>query len=694
MRISYTWLKEMVAVDLEPRVLAEKLTMAGIAVESIEHTDGDVLLEFEITSNRPDALSHLGVAREVAALTGLALKLPPAELNESEHASEEFASVEIQDLDLCPRFSARVIRGVRIGPSPNWLAERLEALGQRSINNVADVTNYVLHEQGHPLHAYDLDKLRGGKIVVRRARVGETIVTLEKVPGGGDEYRERTMTPEMLIIADAESAVGIAGIKGGRGTGISDETTNVLLEAAYFQPAQVRRTARALRLDTDASYRFERGADFGATVRALDRAAALVAEVAGGEVCRGAIDCYPTPVVRTPIPLRRSRVEALVGIRVEFERILEVLRGLGFVVEALADREELLAIAPSYRVDVSIEEDLVEEVARAIGYDSIPATLPGWGGSGNYLANEDRRRGVRSALAEAGFDEAVSFSFVDPELDESLSTRVLDAPDRGVDILNPILEHKPRMRTSLLTGLVEAFETNVKHGTRAVRLFEIGKRFLGGDGERPEERETLGLLVSGTLDDHDFRMRREADFFDIKGAVELVLERLGLTGFTFERARVEYLHPGQASALTIGGEVVGILGRLDPELSMRRKWRQPLFVAELALDRLVSLDEHVGSYKRLPRYPSVVRDVSIVLSRSVPFADIEKAVRSLDVADLAGVALYDIFTGGQIPEDSHSVTLRAVFRSDVRTLTDEEVAASHAGIVEELVRRFGATLRA
>jgi phenylalanyl-tRNA synthetase beta chain len=693
MKISYTWLKEMVAIDLDPKVLAERLTMAGIAVESIEGAGDDVHFEFEITSNRPDALSHLGIAREVSALTGVPLRPPVPTVRESESPSSDFASVEILDSELCPRFSARVVRGVTIGPSPKWLVDRLEALGQRSINNVADVTNYVLLEQGQPLHAYDLDTLGDGRIVVRRARDGESVVTLEKVPGGGDEYRERALTPEMLVIADARVPVGIAGIKGGRGTGITERTTNVLLEAAYFQPAQVRRTARSLKLDTDASYRFERGADFGATVRALDRAAALVAEVAGGEICRGVIDLYPAPVVRTPIPLRRSRVESLVGVRVDFARILDSLHALGFAVEALADREELLAVAPSYRVDVTIEEDLVEEVARAIGYDAIPSTLPGWGGSGGYLANEDRRRAVRSALQEAGFDEAVSFSFVEPELDAALATNLLDASERGVNILNPILEHKPRMRTSLLTGLVEGFETNVKHGTRSVRLFEIGKRFLGGDGERPEERETLGLLVSGTIDDHDFRARRDADFFDAKGAVEVVLDRLGVTGFTFERAGVEYLHRGQASVLKLGEEVIGVVGRLSPELSALRKWRQPVYVAELAFDRLLALEPRVGTYKRLPRYPSVVRDVSIVVPRAIPCAEIENAVRSLDVADLAGVALYDIFTGGQIPEASHSITLRAVFRSDERTLTDEEVTASHTRIVDELVRRFGAKLR-
>lgn len=692
MRISYNWLKEMVATDLGPREVAERLTMAGLAVDTIEEVGGDAFLELDITSNRPDALSHLGVAREVAALAGGTLRAPVANLVEEGPPAAELASVEILDPDLCPRYSARVVRGVRVGPSPEWLVRRLEALGQRSINNVADVTNYVLLEQGHPLHAFDFDTLAGRRIVVRRAREGERLLTLEKL-ASGDEYRELELEPEMLVIADAERPVALAGVKGGRETGITEATTSVLLESAYFLPSSVRRTARALRIDTDASHRFERGADYDATVRTIDRAAALIAEVAGGEVCAGVVDCYPRPVLRTPIPLRRARAESLLGIKVPFDRMTGSLRALGFAIEPYRDTEELLAVAPSYRVDVSIEEDLVEEVARAIGYETIPSTLPAWSGSGEYLAGEARRRLVRSTLVGLGFDEAISLSFVESDLDDAFSSADLgSAPGAAAGLLNPVLDHKPRMRTSLLTGLVEALETNVKHGTRSVRLFEVGKRFLA-DGARPEERETLGLLVSGTLNEDDYRSRREADFYDLKGAVEAILEGLRIEGFTFERVGVEYLHRGQAAAVVQDGDVLGVFGRLSPGLEARRKIKQPVFVAEIALDRLLEIAVGPVSYRRLPRYPSVVRDVSIVVPRAVGYAEIERSVRALGLADLADLSLYDIFAGGQIPEGHHSITLRATFRSDERTLTDEEVGASHAVIVEELARRFGATLR-
>ncbi len=694
MRISINWLKEMVATDVDPRGIAERLTLAGLAVDTIEEIGGDTLFEFDITSNRPDALSHFGIAREVAALFDAPLAAPVAAVEENGPATESLTSVVIEDAELCPRYVARVIRGVKIGPSPEWMVRRLEALGQRSINNVADVTNYVLLEQGHPLHAFDFNLLGGNRIVVRRARPGERIVTLEKL-ATGDEFREIELRDDMLVIADADVPVAIAGIKGGKGTGISDATVDVLLEAAYFQPAGVRRTARALKLDTDASHRFERGADIEATTRAIDRAAALIVEVAGGTVSRGVVDCYPSPVVRTPIPLRRSRVEALVGYEVTFDRMVEALRGLGFAVEPLRDTEELLAVAPSYRVDIAIEEDLVQEVARALGYGLVPSTLPPWGGSGTYLAGETERRAVRETLQAIGFNEAISLSFVDRVLDDEFACAELDrAADAGVDLVNPVLDNKPRMRSSLLTGLVEAYETNVKHGTRNVRLFEIGKRFLRPvDGERPVERETIGVLIAGTVDDADHRDRRDADFYDIKGAVEAVIRALRLPSFTFERARVECLHRGQAAQVVRDGHVFGICGRASPELATRRKFRSQVFLAELALDRMLGIEPAPVTYRRLPRFPSVVRDVSILVPKAVDYSDIVSGVRALGIPDLADFVLYDIFTGGSIPDDHLSMTLRATFRSEERTLTDDEVSASHRSIVDELASRFGASLR-
>jgi phenylalanyl-tRNA synthetase beta chain len=693
MRISYSWLRELVDTELTAAALAARLTNAGLAVDYLDEVDGDTYLEFDLTSNRPDALSHLGIAREVAAITGCTLRPPEAQLVEGAVPASSIVSVEIKDPDLCPRYCGRVVTGVRVGPSPEWMVRRLDGLGQRSINNVADVTNYVLLEQGHPLHAFDLDTLAGRRIVVRRARAGERIVTLERLSSGENEFREIELDDSVLVIADAERPVAIGGIKGGRDTGISGTTTNVLLEAAYFAPGNIRNSARRLGLATDASYRFERGADYAATVRAIDRAAALIAEVAGGEVCSGVIDCYPRPVERSPVPLRRSKAVRLAGFDISFAQILDALHRLGFRIETLADAEELLALAPSYRVDINMEEDLVEEVARLVGYDSVPARLPGWGGSGSYLPHEDRRRAVRDTLNGLGYSEAISLSFVDAALDSELAQR----PDGGqagtVTLLNPVLENRPRMRSTLLAGLIEAYVTNAHHSTRNVRLFEIGRRFIAQEEGRPLERETLALLASGLIDDVDFRLRREADFYDLKGAVEAVLERLGLAGFTFERVRLEYLHPGQAASIRIGNETVGVVGRLNPELATRRKLKHPIFVAELEFDRLLELETPARTYQRLPRFPHVVRDISLVVARTTSVAEILEAARALGVDNLAEVALYNIFSGGQLDPEQHSVTLRMTYRSDDRTLTDEEVTALHGRVVEALLARFDATLR-
>ncbi|HEY8460423.1 MAG TPA: phenylalanine--tRNA ligase subunit beta, partial [Blastocatellia bacterium] len=394
MKINYNWLKELVDIDLPPRDLAEKLTMAGLAVDAVEFYGEDAILDIDLTSNRPDCLSHLGIAREVAVILGKtgpsSLRIPEAKFIEAKTRTSDVTSVEILAPELCPRYTARVIKGVKIGPSPDWLVRRLESMGQRSVNNVADITNYVMLEMGQPLHAFDLRQLRGERIVVRRAERGEKITTLDG--------EERDLTPEMLVIADAERPVAIAGIKGGEDSGITEKTVDVLLEAAHFSPAQTRATSKALGLSTEASYRFERGTDPEIIPAASNRAAALIAEIAGGQVLSGLLDAYPAPARRNWIEFRRSRYAALTGLQIELGEAERILRGLGFTVEADVENDRLRAMAPSWRVDVSIEEDLIEEVARIIGYDKLKNTLPGSAGAGAYLPGEDVRRAMRLTL--------------------------------------------------------------------------------------------------------------------------------------------------------------------------------------------------------------------------------------------------------------------------------------------------------
>src|SRR5262245_16005216 len=650
MNISYNWIKELVDVDLPPRDLAMKLTMAGLAVDAVENRGDDHILEFDLTSNRPDCQSHLGIAREAAHVSNRTLRTPLIELSEAKTKTSDVTSVEILNPDLCPRYTARVIKGVRIGPSPDWLVKRLEAMEQRSVNNVADITNYVMLEMGQPLHAFNLHQLRGERIVVRTARSGEKIRTLDG--------EERDLTPEMLVIADAERPVALAGVKGGEDSGITETTTDVLLEAAYFAPAQVRATSKALGLSTEASYRFERGTDPEIVATASDRAAALIAEIAGGEVLSGLVDAYPRKPARDWIRFRRARYTALTGLQLELGEAERILRSLGFNVLADVENERLRAQAPSWRVDVSIEEDLIEEVARIAGYDNLKNTLPGSAGAGAYLPAEDGRRAARQTLAALGYNEAVSFSFVNGETDEMLSEV---GEGSRLALLNPIDETQAHMRVTLLGGLLSALERNFNHGARNVRLFEIGKCFMDDQGERPLEMERLGVVATGARNEDDWASPNgggSVDFYDLKGAVESVAEAIGLPALEFEPdVDCDFLQPGRKAEVWLGDEVIGVAGQLHPRIAARYKFKQPVFVADLNLGIMLLADRAKVRYHPLPKFPTVVRDLALLIDTSVQFAEVERAIKGLMIPELVGIKLFDLSAGKDLRSGKDSVAL-------------------------------------
>ncbi|HKX33673.1 MAG TPA: phenylalanine--tRNA ligase subunit beta [Blastocatellia bacterium] len=684
MKISYNWLKEMVDLKLSPRDLAAKLTMVGLAVDAVEPHDDDHLLEFDLTSNRPDCLSHLGIAREAAVVSGSALRLPPSKINEVGEAAAKTAAVEILNPDLCPRYTGRLIRGVKIGPSPAWLVKKLEALGQRSVNNVADITNYVMLELGQPLHAFDLNRLRGRRIVVRTARPGEIIITLDG--------EERELKPEMLVIADAERPVALAGIKGGEDSGITSETTEVLLEAAYFTPAQVRATSKALGLSTEASYRFERGVDPEIAPVASARAAALIAELAGGEIVGELIDVYPQPKSRPLIGFRRSRCTALTGLEVELGTAERILRELGFHVEAEVAADSLRAGAPSWRIDISLEEDLIEEVSRIVGYEKVKTTLPGGAGAGAYLKGESGRRTARQTLTSLGYNEAISFSFVNPEADCELSRHPVESQ---LQLKNPIDETQSVMRTTLLGGLLKALGHNFNHGTRTVRLFEMGKCFVDRGPERPAEIERLALVATGARHESDWlQAAARIDFYDLKGAVEAIGANLGLPELEFTPIEeIGYLHPGRAAIISMGKKPVGQMGQLHPRVATNYKFRQPVLVAELEFGELLAADRLEVRYQALPKYPTVVRDLALLIDQSVPWAAIENAIIELAIPELVAVRLFDLYAGRELPPGKHSMALSLRYRAADRTLTDEEINTAHNRIVKRLTDKFGAEPR-
>lgn len=689
MLISYNWLREFVEFDLPPRQLAERLTMIGLAVDAVHEQDGDAILELDLTSNRPDCLSHLGVAREVAAMVGAPLRVPTATLAALRGRIGELVSVEVEEPQLCPRYTARVVRNVRVGPSPTWLAERLQRLGQRPINNVTDVTNYVLHEQGQPLHAFDLDRLRGRRIVVRRARAGEKILTLDGV--------ERELSAEMLVIADAERPVAVAGVMGGEETATRDETRNVLIESAYFDPLSVRRTARALELHTESSHRFERGADPEAALRAQERAAALICEIAGGEATEDAIDLYPQPITRPTVVLRPSRVERLTGLRATVEQIIGILVSLGFQ-ERVAEQERIEVVTPSWRVDVEREEDLVEEVARHLGYDRIAEELPASSAVGEHLPGEERRRAARRALATLGFDEAINFSFISEAYERDfvpLPTLGEEAGASLVVVRNPIIEGATLMRASLIPGLLEAVRRNFNQGTRDVRLFELGHVFARSrePGARPHERESLALVATGAALEEGRAAARQLDFYDAKGALEAVVDAMNAPPLDFRPAVVAHLREGQAAEIVFGGETIGFVGRLAETVAARFKFKQPIYIAELDFQRLLEAAPRAVRYTPLPRYPAIVRDLSLIIEKRVAWADVRRAIDELKLAYLRRIEFVDSYQGQGVPEGHRSLTLRLEYRADDRTLRDDEVDAMQERVLHELQTRFGARLR-
>jgi phenylalanyl-tRNA synthetase beta chain len=700
MFISHNWLRELTGTTKTPLELRECLTMVGLAIDSVEQKEGDAVLDVEVPSNRPDCLSHIGIAREVAVIEKSQFQSPKSDIETTSGDTKDFATVEIRDPQLCPRYAAWVVRGVTIAPSPAWLVERLEAIGQRPINNVADITNLVLHERGQPLHAFDLAKLTEQRVVVRRAAAGETIKTLDGV--------SRELDGEMLVIADTTRPVAIAGVMGGEESEISYATRDVLIESAYFNPGSVRRTAQKLGLHTEASHRFERGCDPEGVLQAQKRCVALICEIAGGTATADSLDVYPTAQPVRTVDFRPSRVLDLTGLSVGLDEMRRILNMLGFSITA--DEVEagggIVFSVPSWRVDVEREEDLVEEIARHSGYDKIATALPAANTAGEYFPGETKKRAVRRTLADNGFDEAISFSFIDtahddqieliPALTDGAPAAESETEGRFVTLQNPILEDWTRMRPTLLPGLFAAVRHNLNHGMRDICLFEIGRVFAANQvpGEMPHEREALALVATGSKRQSDCATTSEFDFFDLKGALEAAVEAMNLPSLEFTAGKVRHLRNGQAAGIAIrGGKKVGSIGMLAESIAAHYKFRQSILVAELDLSALLELADEPVFYSPLPRFPSVVRDVSLLLDRKITVSSLLQAVAAEDVAECQSTQLVGVFEGKAIPAGKRSVTLRLEYRAADRTLRDAEVDEMHWRIVRALEEKFGAEVR-
>ena len=643
----------------------------------------DVVLELEITPNRPDCLSMIGVAREISVITGNPLKLPEIEVQEEPVDIHNLTSVTIEDPELCPRYAARVIRGIKIGPSPIWLQRRLEAIGVGTINNIVDITNYVLMEYGHPLHAFDYHRLAENRIVVRCAKSGETLKTIDA--------EERELTPDMLVIADAENPVALAGVMGGFDSEITDQTVDVLLESAYFHPPSIRKTSKALGMHTEASHRFERGADPEGVIPAINRAAQLIVEIAGGELCSGIIDVYPGERETPNIKLRPERVNFVLGTEIADDDIRGILTRLGF---AVSDAFEVTV--PTFRPDVEQEIDLVEEIARVYGFDNIPTTLPrGDIPIPKVEPKEDLRERVKTYLLQCGMMEAMNYAFYHPDVFDRIRLSSTDPLRQAVQIANPLSVDQSIMRTTLLPSLLANAQRNRNHQINDVQFFECSKVFIpNGTDEYPNEPEYVAGMITGNLGAGVYGDPfRPADFFDIKGIVEGMLNRCGVSDYTITHTEHPAFHPGRRAEIRVKDKTLCVFGEAHPEVLENYDLPNKAYLFELDFEQLVDVVELMKQFEPIPIYPSVNRDLAIVLDADIPASRPIEIIESTDGELVSSLHLFDVYTGEQVPEGKKSLAFAIEYRSTTETLTDEIVERVHGGILERLEQELGATLR-
>ena len=680
MLITLDWIKELIDSGLDPDETSRRLTMAGLEIEGHETVDGQDVLEVNVTPNRPDCLSMLGIARELAAITGNPVTLPAHEVGEQ--GTSEF-TIEILDPDLCPRYAGRVIKGVKIGPSPDWMRARLDRCGIRSINLVVDITNYALLEFGHPLHAFDLNTLAKATIRVGKAGPGMKFRTLDGV--------EREMPPETLMILDGNGPVAVAGVMGGAETEVTDSTTDVFLESAYFDPASIRRTSKLLGLSTEASFRFERGTDIIMLEHAMDRAASLMAELAGGKVL-SKVDAWPRQLEFKPVSARPARINRILGTSIPVSDIRGLLTSLGMKVEG--DDKELLVTPPTHRADIVIEEDIIEEVARLYGFDNIPTAMPVAGIAPTEGVTSLGIRSLKSALRAHGFHEAVNYSFMNTDDLDDLGIPSDDDRRKCVKLMNPLRSEDEHLRTTLLPAIIRNLSHNVSRGTRKVRLFETSRVFIDIGEQLPEEPNRLTAIL---LEDEGPALYAEnvEPFFALKGVLEALSAGLRVEGLSFKPSSEPFLHPGKAADVLAGDKRIGYIGVLSPGIaqSFGIKTKREIAAFEIDHTALMQAAPEKPSYRSVPRYPAIERDIALVIDRAAHSADIISAVRSSENEFVEDVSVFDVYEGKGIPEGKKSLAVNIRYRATERTLTDQEVDAQHEKIVKVLLEKTGGSVR-
>ncbi len=636
--------------------------------EDITHTLGldESVAEFEITSNRPDCMSIIGLARETAATFEREFKIPDINQTGNDEDVNDYASVEIADSKLCSRFTARAVKNVKIGPSPKWMQQRLTAAGLRAINNVVDITNYIMLEYGQPMHAYDLEHIEGRKIIVRNGGDGELLETLDEKP--------RELKSEMIVISDEKRAIGVAGVMGGANSEVTDDTVTVLFESACFNPVLVRRGAKALGMRTDASALFEKGLDSENCLPAINRACELIEEMGGGEVIGGVIDVYPIKKQNRVLPFEPKKINAFLGTNIPESEMIEYLHRLEFVVK------DGKITVPTFRGDIESMADIAEEVARLYGYDNLPVTMMrGRVVVGGKTFKQKVIDKIRTTLTGCGLYEAMTYSFIDPKEFEQTRIPMGDV----VKITNPLGEENSVMRTSMLSSVIKTLKINYNRRASSAKIFELGMVYIPIGETLPDERQIIALGMYG-----------KTDFFELKGIVQILLEKLGISNALYEtESENPSYHPGRCAKVTIGKDLVGYLGQIHPAVAENFKVDTEIYAAELDLNTVLKYATFDRTYKPLPKFPSSGRDIALVVDKDISVGEIEKTIRSTGSKILESVRLFDVYEGEQVGENKKSVAYSLKFRAPDRTLTDEEVNAAIEKILSALKTELNADLR-
>ncbi|HNX29259.1 MAG TPA: phenylalanine--tRNA ligase subunit beta [Syntrophomonadaceae bacterium] len=685
MGVSINQLKKYIQIDQTAEQLAHNLTMAGIAIEGIETTDDDdKLLELDLTPNRADCLGWINLAREIAALSGADLTIPDVFMKENEEAIEDYITVRIDNPQLCKRYAARVIKNVKIMASPQWMQDALQKAGIRPINNVVDVTNYVMLETNQPLHAFDYDLLGGlRQILVRPAYAQEQFTTLDGA--------NRQLDEEMLVITNGEKPIALAGVMGGENTEINEQTTMVLLESANFLATNIRKTSRKLGLRSDSSIRFEKGVDPNGAIYAANRATQLIHELAGGEVVKGIFDVYPEPIQPLNILLRPERVNYLLGTDINDTEIRSCLNKLRFTVTETG--EDLMVQVPTYRPDITLEVDLIEEVARLHGYDKIPATLSyGAVQPGGLNYEQHFRDRIQDILAK-NLLEVINYSFINPVAYDLIRLSEQDELRNCIKIANPLSEEQSVMRTLLLPGLLKNIKDNLSRKNENLAFFELGTVFYPTNKPLPREIYKVGAVVAGNFDTNWLKNEVPMDYFYLKGLAEDLLSGLGIEEVTFAVTENPAFHPGRTAVVRAGDKEIGIIGEVHPEVCDNYNIKIKVAALEFNAAVLYELSKPIRMTKEITRYPGIKRDIAVVLPETVTYLETKSIINDDQSGLLQEADIFDIYTGDQVPAGYKSMAFRLLFKSSEKTLTENDVTPIVEDILQRLKSQWGALLR-